>query len=73
MFWSLGAAPKVLNSGRFEPSHAIALKIARPGVEFVFGQGVAPAGFFERNQPGTYTGDDGRFMPTDPAFGVGRW
>ena len=69
----LNSASKVLDSGRFEAGHAIALKIARPAVEFIFGKGVVPAGFFKRNQSCPYAGDDGSLAPADPAFGVCRW
>src|ERR1700677_1354390 len=62
----------LLDTGRAEPGEPVAVDRILPGEEFLDGQRVSAAGFFEREQAAANRRNDFRLATNHPALGSGR-
>jgi hypothetical protein len=63
----------LLDAGGAQAGQAMLVDGKLPGQEFVDGEGVAAASFFQRQQPAADRGHDFGLAAYHPPFGAGRW
>jgi hypothetical protein len=63
----------LLNAGRAQSGEAMLVDRELPGEEFIDGQRIPAASFFQRKQAAADCGNDFRFPADNPPFSSGRW